>query len=87
MNGKLAETRLQSDLDTARSEYTILKRSVGTLKKMYEENRTRANEISSWLLVLSGQKLEKYRGFMLENSLERIARREAGEVPGLVKQG
>ncbi|CAJ1344639.1 unnamed protein product [Effrenium voratum] len=74
---KLAETRLQSDLDTARSEYTILKRSVGTLKKMYEENRTRANEISSWLLVLSGQKLEKYRGFMLENSLERIARREA----------
>lgn len=35
--GKLQEARLQSDLETLRSEHTILKRSLETLEKLYED--------------------------------------------------
>ena len=34
--GKLAEARLQADLETLRSEHTILRRTLETLIKMHE---------------------------------------------------
>lgn len=74
---KLAEGRLQSDLETLRSEHAILKRSLETQEKVHEESKTRASEMASWLQVLSGQRLEKSADLMLEVHQERMHRRRA----------
>lgn len=74
---KLAEGRLQADLETLRSEHAILKRSLETQEKAHEESKTRASEMASWLQVLSGQRLEKSADLMLEVHEERMHRRRA----------
>lgn len=74
---KLAEGRLQADLETLRSEHAILKRSLETQEKVHEESKTRASEMASWLQVLSGQRLEKSADLMLEVHEERMHRRRA----------
>ena len=72
---KLAEGRNQADLETLRSEHTILKRSLATLMTLYEECSTRASEIASWLHVLSHQRIEKSSDLMLEVHEGRMHRR------------
>lgn len=72
---KLKEGRNQADVETLRSEHSILKRSLATLMTLYEECSTRASEMASWLHVLSHQRIEKSADLMLEVHEWRMRRR------------
>ena len=74
---KLAETRHISDLEALRSEHSMLKRSLQTLKKLCEESERRSSEMMSWLQVLCTQRLEKVSKVMLTAHCGRLLRHRA----------
>jgi len=74
---RLAETRLQADMESLRTENTVLKRSMGALSNLSKDNKKRLTEISNWMSVLCGRHLERNHDTMLMAYQKRVVRRQA----------